>query len=128
MLIGLLIFHDCTYMNTAVMRECTLSTIRLLIGRDESAEFAHKLWKGGELGQILIGYAVIVHFELQIWNHRTEIGISAPLPVTVDRSLNMDGASPDCGQCVGNCQFGVVMGMDPQRSGGLLSHFREDRK
>src|SRR5690625_7123114 len=38
----------------------------------------------------------------------------------------MDGASPDCGQCVGNCQFGVVMGMDPQRSGGLLSHFRDN--
>src|SRR5690625_7643329 len=76
--------------------------------------------------QILIGYAVIFHFELQIWNHLTEIGISAPLPVTVDRSLNMDGASPDCGQCVGNCQFGGVMGMDPQRSGGLLSHFRDN--
>src|SRR5690625_1463876 len=38
----------------------------------------------------------------------------------------MDGASPDCGQCVGNCQCGVVMGIDPQRSGGLLSHFRDN--
>src|SRR5690625_255216 len=126
MLIGLLIFHDCTYMNTAFMSKCTLSNIRLLIVRDEIARFAHKRWRGGELRRSLIGDAVIVHFELQIWNHRTEIGISAPLPVTVDRSLNMDGASPDCGQCVGNCQFGVVMGMDPQRSGGLLSYFRDN--
>ena len=67
------------------------------------------------------------HFQFQVGDDRAEVGVAAPLAVTVDGSLDLAGTEADRLQGVGHGQLGVVMGVDADGRAGQPVEHRLDR-
>src|SRR5699024_9652654 len=54
------------------------------------------------------------HLQLEIGEHRDQVGVAGALAIPVDAALHVAGASPHRGHGVGDGAAGVVVGVRPQ--------------
>src|SRR5580698_5310149 len=64
-----------------------------------------------ELRERAIDQAAIAHLELERRQDRAEVGVTAPLPVSIRGALHLIGPGADSGERVRDAASGVVMGV-----------------
>jgi len=89
--------------------------------RPHIRNFAHIIGEIRQLPERGFRETLPLHLKLEIPDHGGQIGVSAPLPVSVDRSLNHGYARPDGREAVGHSKAAVVMGVYSEAFG------RDDR-
>jgi hypothetical protein len=113
-------------MHTALMRESRMTDIRLVFVRRQVGNLGYKMGKVIQFSQFFLAKAFITQLELQVWNDRTQVGIAAALPLSVDGALHLGAARLNGCQRIGNRAFAIIVSMDTQRDIQVLMHTADD--
>ncbi len=125
MLIGGRVLQDCVNMHPAFVGKRGISDIGLMLIGHEIGNFRHKPGHILEMAQG-IGQGLAFHFQREIRNNGTEVGISTTFPDAIDGPLYLLNAHLDRHQRVRHGHFTVVMGMDAKRYPTLTLHHSAD--
>ena len=126
MLIGLAVFLDGGHVNAALVRERAFPDIGLMVPVSFVDQLIHKCGEFLQPSHVFVGDAVHPHFQFEIGNDGHQVAVAAAFAVPVDGALHLPGPGFDGGQCIGDAQFGIVVGVDAERGLADLAHFFEN--
>ncbi len=86
--------------------------------------FGHMVADRSETVDAAVGQAGVAELELQVRDHRGEVGVAGALAQTVEGALHVAGTSLDRRHRVGHSTAGVVVAVDPDDR--VVAHVRLD--
>jgi len=113
-LVAVRCLHQGIHVQASLVGKGTAPDVRRLIGRAQVGDFADKVGRFGQPREIAVSQRLDAHLELQVGDHRAEVGVAAALTIAVDGALHVSGASLHGQQRVGHGYTGVIVGMDAQ--------------
>ena len=110
----------------ALVRERGRAHVRRVRARADVGDLADRSRQFRQPRQAIVGHAPPPHLQLQGRDDGDEVGVTAPFPPPVHRSLHLRAAGLHGGQRVGDGQIAVVVGVDAERRGDALAHRGDD--
>ena len=126
-LVGGHVLPDGADMDASLMGKGAIADIGKISWMGQVGELGHETGNLPDLFELVVGDAIDPHLQLEVRDDGTEIGIAAPLAVTIDGSLDHVDPFLDGKNGVGHSQFGVVMDMNAERNPDLFLHLLDDR-
>ena len=122
--VGVLRPDDGRHVQAGLVSERRRADIRSL-GVDRTVErLGNVVTHGGQPFDATVGQAGVAELELQVRDHRGEVGVAGALTETVERALHVPGAGLDRGHRVGDRAAGVVVAVDADD--GVVTDVRLD--
>ena len=101
-------------MNAAFVGKRTLADVGQILAMRQVGQFADVAGNFRKMLEVLLANRAHSQFQFEIGNHRAQVGIPAPFPIAVHRSLHLHGAQLHGGNRIGHRHVAIVVGVNSQ--------------